>query len=83
MEEESQGTPIIALAMGEEDTIMRLAREGATYTSVEEVFTTAPREGGDDTPGTITCTTTKQERPTGTRRAIITATTAITMRDGD
>ena len=83
MEEESQGNPIITLAMGEEDTIMRMAREGATYITVEEVITTAPREVGDDTPGTVTCTTTKQERPTGTRRAIITAITAITIRDED
>ena len=78
-----QGNPIITLAMGEEDTIMRMAREGATYITVEEVITTAPREVEEDTPGAVTLTTTKRERPTGTRRAIITATTAITMRDGD
>ena len=83
MEEDRQGNPTITLTMVEEDTIIIMVREETTDITVSEDITTAPREVGDDTPGTVTCTTTKQERPTGTRRAIITAITAITIRDED
>ena len=59
MEEDRQGNPTITLAMVEEDTIIIMAREETTYITVEEDITTAPREVEEDTPGTVTLTTTK------------------------
>ena len=65
MEEEGQGNPTITLALVEEDTIIIVAREETTYITVEEDITTAPREVEEDTPGAVTVSTTKRERPTG------------------
>ena len=83
VEGDRQGNPTITIKMVGEDTIIKMEREEITHITGEEDITTTTIKVEEDTPVTVTVTTTKQGRPTGTRRAIVATTTIITIWDRD